>query len=112
MILGYEFFYDMIEKTSIPMKQKMQLDKNCKKDVQDFHQNEENIKKYRFRSHWVQSNPLTDKIGYNFRKKETMIESIKKTMSAYSRKKRQATNKQDIQMLLNSIGQSCEKGKD
>ena len=90
------------------MEQKMQLDKNCRKDVQDFHQNEEDIKKYRFRSRWVQSNPLTDKIGYNFRKKETMVESIKKTMSTYSRKKRQATNNQAIQKLLNFIGQSCE----
>ena len=102
----------MIEKTSLPMEQKMQLDKNCRKDVQDFHQNEEDIKKYRFRSRWVQSNPLTDKIGYNFRKKETMVESIKKTMSTYKRKKRQATNNQAIQDLLKSIGQKCEREED
>ena len=102
----------MIEKTSLPMEQKMQLDKNCQKDVQAFHQNEENIKEYRFRSRWVQSNPLTDKIGYNFRMKETMVESITKTMSKYSRKKRQATNNQAIQNLLDFIGQSCEKGED
>ena len=58
VILVYEFFYEMIKRTQLPMEQKMQLHKTCQKDVQAFHQNEENVKKYRFHSRWVQSKPM------------------------------------------------------
>ena len=105
----------MIDKLDIPMEQKIELDDNLDEDMKIFNKNEKEVEIYRFHSRWVQSNPFTDKIGLNFRMKESIIESINQTMvgwTKYPRKKRQATNNPEIQDLINFIGQSCENGED
>ena len=105
----------MIENMDLPDYQKIELDGNLKEEMETFYRNENVTEKYRFNSRWVQSNPFTDKIGHNFRMKETMLESINRTTAGWaneSRKKRQATNNQAIQDLINFIGESCENGED